>query len=319
MAVYRMQYDRHSSSEDFEKELNKRTGSDPNAQMRNLRMAEQYADVVLSQPNQSGLAVRPYRHLFLPMRLADYRYAIPARESPVVVHAPSATSTKGTAAILAALDQLRAEGVPFELRVFRGAPSQRVLAALAEADVAIDQLYFPLHGKFTLEAMASGCAVATCNRQDYEPYPANRPIWHIDAGNIREQLRRLLTDRPLRLSLARRGREYVERNHDHVTVARRILEYLGGRIDGHFHYPAFFAREYRTAKDNPVPLYLRKMTGRIMGRWGLPEDVDPAVLVERGVIGPADAERLRGVLRWPVREPGGVQPCAAERQQLVTV
>jgi len=319
MAVYRQQYDQRVSSEGFEKELLKRTGGDPNVQMRNLRMAEEYADVLLSQPNQSGFAVRPYRHLFLPMRIVDFKCEIPGRQVPVVVHAPSATSTKGTAAILIALEELRAAGVQFELRVLRGTPNQQVLQMLSSADVAIDQLYFPLHGKFTLEAMASGCAVATCNRQDYEPYPSARPIWHIDAGNVREQLGRLLTDRQLRLSLAQQGREYVTRNHDHVKVARQILGYLNGDAGDHLHYPSFYARCYRAPASEPVPPYLQKMTASLMRRWGLPHDVDPDALVERGLISAVDAQSLREVLRWPASVTRRAPDGAVVAEELLTV
>ena len=130
---------------------------------------------------------------------------------------------KGSGPILQALELLRHEGVRFELRLLENLTNRQVVDQLSDADVLIDQLYFPYHGKLTVEGMASGCAVTTCNREDYEPYPAGRPICHIDAGSIAAPLRRLLTNRELRLRLAHEGRQYALARHDHVSVVKDIL------------------------------------------------------------------------------------------------
>ena len=87
----------------------------------------------------------------------------------------------------------------------------QVLAELGDADVAIDQLYFNLHGSFRLEAMCF-LRLATCNREDCEPVPPNRPIWHIDESNLYHRLKPLLSDKALRLRLA----------HDAVAISRTI-------------------------------------------------------------------------------------------------
>ena len=133
-------------------------------------------------------------HSLIPLNLSEFRHNIPGRKKPVVVHAPSSAAIKGTSLILKALDKLSNEGVEFELRLLRVSHTRRVVKELANADVAIDQLHLRLHGMFSLEAMASGCAVATCNREGYEPLPRNRPIWHIEPSNLHGQLKRLLTD-----------------------------------------------------------------------------------------------------------------------------
>jgi hypothetical protein len=268
--------------------------------LQNIRMAERWSDLIVSQPNQSVLAVRPYVHFFVPLDLSGYRYNPPGRETPVVLHAPSHKGVKGTETILAALDRLKADGVQFELRLLHGVSSRQVLSELAEADVVVDQLHLPLHGKLGVEAMASGCALATCDREEFEPFPPGRPVWHIGPENLGDRLRRLLTDRELRLTLARAGRRHVERYHDHVEVARRMVEHLGaGRYD---HYPTFFAREYRLPRGVEIPERLKRMTTQIVRRWGLPDGADPRDLVERGLISPRGLDPSRPVPRW---KPGG--------------
>jgi hypothetical protein len=131
--------DWHQTREDF--------ATDPLARpLRDMRMAERYSDLVLSVPSQSTLAVRPYMHYFVPVNLSDYKAEIPERDIPVVVHAPSDKAIKGTDSILAALDQLKRDGIAFELRFVHGVPHQQVVSELTNADVVVDQLFGPLHG-----------------------------------------------------------------------------------------------------------------------------------------------------------------------------
>lgn len=210
----------------------------------NLRRAERWADCILSQPNQAGLALRPYHHLFIPLERAAVRARVPGRERPRVVHAPSLRAVKGTDAILGALERLRGEGVDFELRLLEQMPNHQVMRELSGADVVLDQLHLPLHGRLGVEAMASGCALATRDDTAFEPFPAQRPVWDLDAASLFPRLRRLLTDRELRVRLGHEGIAYARRWHDHVEVARRILACLGGSIAPE-HEPTFFARHYR--------------------------------------------------------------------------
>jgi hypothetical protein len=264
--------------------------------LRNLRMAERYADLVLSVPNQSGLAVRPYARFYYPLNLSQYSYEVPGREVPVVVHAPSAKSIKGTQAIESTLDRLRSEGVPFEFRLLHGVPNAQVLTALAAADVAVEQLPIPSYGRLGAEAMASGCALATCSREEFEPIPPGRPIWHIDYENLYDRLKTLLTDRELRMRLAREGRQYVEKYHDHVGIARQVLAHLGGGAE-YDYYPSFFAKRYGLPHGEVVPPDLKRMTAQVVRRWGLPEGVEPEDLVARGLMS-ADGLGPPPIPRW---------------------
>lgn len=261
-----------------------RWGRDPlRRTLRNLRRAELHADLIVSQPNQASLALRPYHHLDVPLALDGIECNIPGRRVPVVVHAPSSKSIKGTGAILEALDRLRARGVAFELRLLDQAPHAEVMAALRDADVVVDQLHLPLHGKLGVEAMASGCALASCDVPELEPIPARRPVWPIDRRSVEAQLERLLTDRSLRLRLAERARSHVERHHDHVRVVQRLVEALEGKVPCD-HRPTFFAQHYRLPPGERISRAMKGATRRIIERWGLPEGVSPASLEARGLM-----------------------------------
>ncbi|MBU5611475.1 glycosyltransferase family protein [Geomonas azotofigens] len=262
-----------------------------------MRMAELHSDLVLSQPNQSVLGVRPYHHAFLPMELSLYRQHIPAREVPVVVHAPSKSWLKGTDVIMAALETLKQQGVRFELRFLEGLTNDVVIKELMNADVLIDELYFPLHGKLSLEGLACGCAVVNGDRTDYEPFPADRPFWYVNPDNIVERLRQLLTDRDLRIGLALEGVPYLKMHHDHVRVMQRVMDTLeqgeAGRCD---HFPDFFSTGYRLPRGETIPPELQGATAQLIRKWGLPAEADLAELVARGLV---STEILAGAERIP--------------------
>lgn len=252
--------------------------------MRSLRRAERFADVILSQPNQASLALRPYHHLYAPLDLSSLRPKVPDREVPRVVHAPSHHGIKGSREILASLDRLRAAGVRFELQLLSGVPQAKVCEALEEADVVIDQLHLPLHGRLGVEAMAAGCALATSDARDLEPVPADRPVWPITPAGLDRELGALLRDRALRRSLATRALDHVRAHHDHTRVAAQIQSYVRDP-EGHppDHHPAFFAREFNLPDGVSLPTPLRAMTARVASSHALPPGVSLDDLRRRGL------------------------------------
>lgn len=156
-------------------------------------------------------------------------------------------------------------------------------------------LPLPLHGRFGAEAMASGCALATCDRVDLEPFPPGRPIWHIAPDNLVPQLQRLLSNRALRVALGTAGIAHAERYHGHVAVARRILESLAPDTIAD-PYPPFFVRHFQKGHGDVLAPGLLRLTDDVVSRWGLPGDVDVTDLVARRLCSPA--LRGRTIPRW---------------------
>lgn len=266
------------------------------AVMGTLRRGEMYADLILSVPNQSVLAVRPYNHFFYAADIARYRFNVPAREVPVVVHAPSKMQTKGTARILAALDALKAEGVAFDLRLLHDVSNAEVLDALVDADCVIDQIYLG-YGFFATEAMASGCAAATGHFSQQEAFATLRPTHPLHIQNLVEDMRKLLTNRDLRVRLAHEGRAHVETFHNNVCVCRRILEGLDAGEGGvHDYYPRYYACEGVLPEGVHIAQKYLKMTSDVVARYGLPQDADPVDMTLRGLLTPQAL--ARDIPRW---------------------
>lgn len=82
-----------------------------------------------------------------------------------VVHAPSHRGAKGTEAVLAAIDQVRAREFPVGLDLVEAVRREEALARTARADIAIDQLRVGWYGGFAVEAMSLGKPVM-CYIQD---------------------------------------------------------------------------------------------------------------------------------------------------------
>lgn len=261
--------------------------------MQTMRLMERFASLVVSVPNQSGLALRPYMHFAYVLDLSLYTERITDREIPVVVHAPSDRACKGTREILESLARLAARGVQFELKLLEKVPNAMVRETLRDADVAIDQL-FVSYGKFAAEALASGCATACITYPDIEPFARVRPLHHIDPTDLDAQLERLLTDRALRRSLAERGRPHVEAVHDRTVVCRRLIDALSAALDGalrHDYYPTFFAERYTLPHKVELPRHQRLLASEVIAEHGMPAGSDARLLARRGLI---DALQLSG-------------------------
>jgi glycosyltransferase involved in cell wall biosynthesis len=168
----------------------------------------------------------PEAHVVPPgLDLRDYTPAPPSEPArPLVVHAPSNRSKKGTAQVIEACAQL-----PVELEIVEGVPHEAARERYARADIVVDQLNAGWHGVFALESMALGKPVVSHLHADVversaEAFGVQVPIVPATAGTLVEALRPLVADAALRRELGARGRAYVEQVHDIDRVADRLLD-----------------------------------------------------------------------------------------------
>ncbi|MGB2876232.1 MAG: glycosyltransferase [Gaiellaceae bacterium] len=146
-----------------------------------------------------------------------------------VAHAPSKRAVKGTDAVLAAVESLRAKGAPIELDLIEGVPNRDARLRYAAADVIVDQLRIGWYGMFAIESMALAKPVvvhldAEAAAETEDAFGAELPLVRADEANIGDVLAGLVEVRESLPEVGRRSREYVERVHSHTQVARQILE-----------------------------------------------------------------------------------------------
>jgi glycosyltransferase involved in cell wall biosynthesis len=141
-----------------------------------------------------------------------------------VVHAPSRRGVKGTKSVLSAVEKLKSEGIPIELRLVENVPNEEARELYKWADVVVDQLRGGWYGVLSVEAMALGKAVVCYVRDDlkhYLPYPP--PLAVANPDNLYYVLKDLALNPEEVRSLGLRGRKYVEELHDAEKVTNVLL------------------------------------------------------------------------------------------------
>lgn len=191
-----------------------------------VEAAEQYADLILSQPGFAQLQSKPYMRANVGLYLPDYPCDIQSRETPLILHAPSARGVKGTEFVVEALDRLKAEGIAFEFRLIENMPNHELINLLVESDIVVDELNSDTIGVLSTEAMATGNAVLTGYMADFVKVPQPCPVINTNRSNVYENLKRVITERQYRLDLAKQGRAYAEQYHDITRIAQSELDWL---------------------------------------------------------------------------------------------
>jgi glycosyltransferase involved in cell wall biosynthesis len=145
----------------------------------------------------------------------------PAEGTLRVFHAPNHRNIKGSDHFIAAVEELRAEGVDIELVITERVPNEVIRQTMAEVDVVADQLIVGWYAMFALEAMAMGRPVLCYLRQDlldlYEVQglldPDEIPIVNCTPLTVKEALRALAADKSKLAEVAEKGRRFVRKHH----------------------------------------------------------------------------------------------------------
>jgi hypothetical protein len=144
------------------------------------------------------------------------------------LHAPSHRLVKGTDLILAALEELKAEGIEFELLLVEGMSNVQARNVYMSADVLIDQLFAGWYGGLAVELMALGKPVLAYIREEDLDFidPQMRhdlPVIQTTPNSVKAVLRSVLRiPRKSLVDLGRRSRAFVERWHDPMQIAALI-------------------------------------------------------------------------------------------------
>ncbi len=172
----------------------------------------------------------PYSHVFK----NDWEcQPHPKSKKPIVLHAPSNASAKGTRFIVDAVTQLQHEGIEFEFILVENMKYSEAIKLYQQCDLVIDQLLAGWYGGFAVEAMALGKPVICYIRENDMQYlppemKSNLPIIQATPDTICHVLREWITVK--RHELEARGiesRQFIECWHDPIKIAQgTISNYL---------------------------------------------------------------------------------------------
>jgi len=186
--------------------------------------------------------------------------------------------------ILATLNRLKNEGIPIEITLLSGVPHEQLKIVLEESDVLVDELILHGPGMLGLEAMASGCAVATRFLDGYSNV-FNAPVCSINPQNIYEQLKRLLTDNEYRAELTQKGREFVNKM-DSATVASNVLQTLMNKSGSPDYFPRFYLTNYKMPQGMAINEENLRLTSEVIRKFGMPRGVNLQRAAEEKLIFP---------------------------------
>jgi glycosyltransferase involved in cell wall biosynthesis len=150
------------------------------------------------------------------------------RERPVVLHAPSSRSRKGTEHVVAACERL---GV--DLEIVEGLDHREAFERYRNADVIVDQLNAGWYGVFAIEAMALGKPVVTflheeAVRRTQEAFGIAVPIVGATKETLADVLRPLVESSAERRRVGEASRAYAEEVHDLERMTDRLLALYAG-------------------------------------------------------------------------------------------
>lgn len=187
--------------------------------------------------NPDLLRVLPGKAKFLPYAHLDPKNweccAKAPGSKPLVVHAPSNRSAKGTQQIIDAIARLRSEGIQCELQLVENTSNAEAMSIYKKADLIVDQLLAGWYGGFAVEAMALGKPVVCYIRtEDLKFVPAQMaedlPLINAKPDSIYSVLKEWLSAR--KKDLHHRGgmsREFAEKWHDPDIISRDVAaDYL---------------------------------------------------------------------------------------------
>lgn len=144
-------------------------------------------------------------------------------EEPIIVHAPSKRSNKGTEYLFEALKHIKH---PFKFVLVENKPQSEAIEIYKSADIIVDQLLAGTYGVFSIESMALGKPViVNVNKEMQREFPDELPLVSANTDTIVRQLESLITDPKRRRTIGIYSREYAEKYHDckkNATILEKI-------------------------------------------------------------------------------------------------
>lgn len=175
---------------------------------------------------------------WLPAKNNVYPKRFSARRPLRLFHAPNHKTIKGTKFFMAAVQNLRSEGLHIELITKEKVPNNEIRAAMQEADVVLDQLVIGWYAMFALEAMSmEKPVICYLDAQLMELFEfagiidhAEIPIINANFRNIEDVLRKIYSGQLELNKLAKRCRTFVLKHHSLKAMGmqfERINKSLG--------------------------------------------------------------------------------------------
>lgn len=155
----------------------------------------------------------------------EYSDADGVNASVSILHTPNHRGFKGTEFLVAAVEELQAEGLKVDLLLLERMPNEQVREKMQSVDILAEQFIATAYAMSGIEGMASGLPVLA--NLDHEAYTRlfrrfsfldECPIVSTPPERLRDTLRILVRNPELRRTLGKASRAYAEKYHSFETA-----------------------------------------------------------------------------------------------------
>ena len=203
-----------------------------------IRKIERYADEIVCHPLSAQLLTKPFvnhlaiGHPFAPGTTAPVSASRSSTDRLRVLHAPTRPLQKGSPQFRAAIESLRATGIPVDYQEITGRPNHEVLAAIAASDLVLDELFsdIPLAGLGTeTAALGRPFLVGGYAREELERFGGEHriPISHyVHPDNLIAALQDLARHPERRTRLAAELQDFALQQWNPPAMAGNFLNLI---------------------------------------------------------------------------------------------
>lgn len=218
--------------------------------LRRQRLSRQYADLELvTTPDMLDFVPHgihfpffaPPEEIIPPRRRAYW----PANGCFRIVHVTNHPGIEGTRHIESSIERLRTKGYPIEFVFLRNVSFRDVLAAFADADLAIGKMKMGYYANAQIEAMCCGTPTITYVRPDLMTGELQRSgLVFSTLGQLEQTIEHFITH-PEELEKRRQqAAESMRHFHDNDVLCRRLIRMYMDVVSGASH-----VRTSRKARD----------------------------------------------------------------------
>lgn len=158
------------------------------------------------------------------LSLLPYVGCVPKNDSITIIHAPTKRGLKGTDYIIPVINQLKTEGYPIEFILVEKKPHREASEIYKKADIVVDDILQGPYGILAIECMALGKPILDHIHENLVHHYPGLPIVNTSPETLYGNLKELIENPNLRISIGEKGREYVETHHDSTIIARQLIE-----------------------------------------------------------------------------------------------
>jgi glycosyltransferase involved in cell wall biosynthesis len=150
---------------------------------------------------------------------------------PLIVHAPSSKSIKGSKYVKQAIETLTNQNLSFKYIEVINMSHNEAISIYKKADIIIDQLIIGSYGVLACECMALGKPVICYMlEENISKYSSKPPIVNANPETITSVLKELILSPTKRNEIGKKSRLYAEQTHDSKLVAQKLINIYLGKV-----------------------------------------------------------------------------------------